>query len=119
MKIKLEQYGSVLVLEAPESANMMLVLQEAANLIELANKSYKYSLVLNAYPEDRKIFAIKAVRGATGLGLKTAKDLVEKVERQPIGTAVLAKGQTIEDLREMQRILNLDGLVTSIQEEYA
>jgi large subunit ribosomal protein L7/L12 len=37
----------------------------------------EFTVVLAAYPPEKKVTVIKVVREATGLGLKEAKDLVE------------------------------------------
>ena len=39
----------------------------------------EFTVVLAAYPAEKKVTVIKVVREATGLGLKEAKDLVEGV----------------------------------------
>ena len=39
----------------------------------------EFTVVLAAYPPEKKVTVIKVVREATGLGLKEAKDLVEGV----------------------------------------
>ncbi len=39
----------------------------------------EFTVVLTAYPPEKKVTVIKVVREATGLGLKEAKDLVEGV----------------------------------------
>ena len=37
----------------------------------------EFTVVLKAYPADKKVTVIKVIREITGLGLKEAKDLVE------------------------------------------
>ena len=49
----------------------------AGGAAEAAEEKTEFDVVLSAFPADKKIAIIKVVRGATGLGLKDAKDLVE------------------------------------------
>merc|ERR1719181_1505600 len=43
-----------------------------------AEEKTEFDLVLDSFPADKKIAALKIVRELTGLGLKDAKDMVEK-----------------------------------------
>jgi large subunit ribosomal protein L7/L12 len=47
----------------------------------------EFTVILKAYPADKKIGIIKEVRAITGLGLKEAKDLVEAAPK-PVKEAV-------------------------------
>ena len=42
-----------------------------------AEEQTEFTVVLKAYPADKKVTVIKVIREITGLGLKEAKDLVE------------------------------------------
>ena len=42
-----------------------------------AEEKTEFTVVLKAYPADKKVGVIKVIREITGLGLKEAKDLVE------------------------------------------
>jgi len=42
-----------------------------------AEEQTEFTVVLKAYPADKKVGTIKVIREITGLGLKEAKDLVE------------------------------------------
>jgi large subunit ribosomal protein L7/L12 len=42
-----------------------------------AEEKTEFTVVLKAYPADKKVTVIKVIREITGLGLKEAKDLVE------------------------------------------
>lgn len=53
-----------------------VVMAAAADSGEVAEEKTEFDVVLES-AGDKKINVIKAVRGATGLGLKEAKDLVE------------------------------------------
>ena len=44
-----------------------------------AEEQTEFTVILKAYPADKKVGAIKVIREITGLGLKEAKDLVEGV----------------------------------------
>jgi ribosomal protein L7/L12 len=56
------------------------ILQKANDLIEMAKRTVaNYHLRLQNYPAGAKIPCIRELRIATGLGLKEAKDLVERM----------------------------------------
>jgi len=42
-----------------------------------AEEQTEFTVILKAYPADKKVGTIKVIREVTGLGLKEAKDLVE------------------------------------------
>ena len=42
-----------------------------------AEEKTEFTVILKAYPADKKVGVIKVIREITGLGLKEAKDLVE------------------------------------------
>ena len=42
-----------------------------------AEEQTEFTVILKAYPADKKVGTIKVIREITGLGLKEAKDLVE------------------------------------------
>ena len=42
-----------------------------------AEEQTEFTVILKAYPGDKKVGTIKVIREITGLGLKEAKDLVE------------------------------------------
>ena len=42
-----------------------------------AEEQTEFTIILKAYPSDKKVGTIKVIREITGLGLKEAKDLVE------------------------------------------
>jgi large subunit ribosomal protein L7/L12 len=49
----------------------------AAAAAPAAEEQTEFTIVLKAYPADKKVGTIKVIREITGLGLKEAKDLVE------------------------------------------
>ena len=42
-----------------------------------AEEQTEFTIMMKAYPADKKVVVIKVIREITGLGLKEAKDLVE------------------------------------------
>jgi large subunit ribosomal protein L7/L12 len=58
-----------------------VVAAAAAPAAEAAAESTEFSVTLEAPPADKKIAIIKEVRGITGLGLKEAKEIVEKAPK--------------------------------------
>lgn len=78
----------------------------AAGPAEAAEEKTEFDVVLSAIGAN-KVAVIKAVRGATGLGLKEAKDLVEsapanlkegisKAEAEALKTELEAAGASVE-----------------------
>jgi large subunit ribosomal protein L7/L12 len=49
----------------------------AAAAAPVAEEQTEFTIILKAYPADKKVGTIKVIREITGLGLKEAKDLVE------------------------------------------
>ena len=49
----------------------------AAAAAPAAEEKTEFTVVLKAYPAEKKVTVIKVIREITGLGLKEAKDLVE------------------------------------------
>lgn len=73
---------------------------------EAAEEQTEFDVVMTSFGE-KKVAVIKAVRGATGLGLKEAKDLVEsapkalkegvdKAEAEALKTELEAAGASVE-----------------------
>ena len=63
---------------APVGGGMMMMAPGAGGGEEAAEEKTEFDLVLEEVPADKKIAVLKIVRTLTGLGLKEAKDLVEK-----------------------------------------
>jgi large subunit ribosomal protein L7/L12 len=77
---------------------------ESANNIEIPTQMRLYSVWL-FWAAHQKIQAIKAIRAATGMGLKEAKDHVEKNSNAP----VLVKDHlTLTDAEELKRQIVAD-----------
>ena len=49
----------------------------AAAAAPAAEEKTEFTVILKAYPAEKKVTVIKVIREITGLGLKEAKDLVE------------------------------------------
>ena len=49
----------------------------AAAAAPVVEEKTEFTVVMTAYPADKKVGVIKVIREITGLGLKEAKDLVE------------------------------------------
>ncbi|PKI13500.1 50S ribosomal protein L7/L12 [Colwellia sp. 12G3] len=77
----------------------------AAGPAESAEEQSEFNVVMTSFGE-KKVAVIKAVRGATGLGLKEAKDLVEalgvvkegvdKAEAEALKTLLEEAGASVE-----------------------
>ena len=78
----------------------------AAGPAEVAEEKTEFDVILTGFG-DKKVGVIKAVRGATGLGLKEAKDLVEaapkaikegvsKAEAETLKKEIEEAGGTVE-----------------------
>jgi len=75
--------------------------------------SNRVSLLLEDYPNHRKNEVLKVVHKITGLGLKDAKELIEKVP------CILPKSMTFVDAELTKVKLNYVGAIASIKEEIA
>ena len=75
---------------------------------EAAAEKTEFDVVLESFG-DQKIGVIKVVRGATGLGLKEAKDLVEGVPSK------VKEGISKEDAEKLQKELEEAGAKVSIK----
>lgn len=70
----------------------------AAGPVEAAEEKTEFDVILKAAGAN-KVAVIKAVRGATGLGLKEAKDLVESAP------AALKEGVSKDDAEALKKAL--------------
>jgi len=64
--------------DASASAGGGAVVMAAAPVAEEVEEKTEFNVVLEEVPADKKIAILKIVRAVTGLGLKDAKDVVEK-----------------------------------------
>ena len=59
------------------AAPMAVAAGGAAAAAPVVEEQTEFTVILKAYPADKKVGTIKVIREITGLGLKEAKDLVE------------------------------------------
>ena len=59
------------------AAPMAVAAVAAGAAAPAAEEQTEFTVILKAYPADKKVGTIKVIREITGLGLKEAKDLVE------------------------------------------
>ena len=59
------------------AAPMAVAAGGAAAAAPVVEEQTEFTVVLKAYPAEKKVGTIKVIREITGLGLKEAKDLVE------------------------------------------
>ena len=76
----------------------------AAGPAEAAEEQTEFDVVMTSFGE-KKVAVIKAVRGATGLGLKEAKDLVESAPK------AIKEGVEKAEAEELKKTLEEAGAV--------
>ena len=59
------------------AAPMAMAAVGAAAAAPVVEEQTEFTVILKAYPAEKKVGTIKVIREITGLGLKEAKDLVE------------------------------------------
>lgn len=79
----------------------------AAGPAEAAEEQSEFDVVMTSFGE-KKVAVIKAVRGATGLGLKEAKDLVEAL-------GVVKEGVEKAEAEELKKLLEEAGASVEIK----
>jgi len=79
----------------------------AAGPAEAAEEQTEFDVVMTSFGE-KKVAVIKAVRGATGLGLKEAKDLVEAL-------GVVKEGVEKAEAEELVKLLSEAGASVEIK----
>ena len=80
----------------------------AAGPVEAAEEKTEFDVILKAAGAN-KVAVIKAVRGATGLGLKEAKDLVESAP------AALKEGVSKDDAEALKKALEEAGATAELK----
>ena len=80
----------------------------AAGPVEAAEEKTEFDVILKAAGAN-KVAVIKAVRGATGLGLKEAKDLVDSAPK------TLKEGATKEEAEEIKAKLEAEGAKVTLK----
>ena len=79
----------------------------AAGPAEAVEEQSEFNVVMTSFGE-KKVAVIKAVRGATGLGLKEAKDLVEAL-------GVVKEGVEKAEAEELKKVLEEAGASVEIK----
>ncbi len=116
-----EQISNLTVLEVSEvvkaledkfgvsaAAPMMAAMPAAGGAGAEAEEQSEFDVVLEGFG-DNKIAVIKAVRGATGLGLKEAKELVEGAPKP------IKEGASKEDAEKLKAELEEAGATVSLK----
>jgi large subunit ribosomal protein L7/L12 len=80
----------------------------AAGPAEAAEEQTEFDVVMTSFGE-KKVAVIKAVRGATGLGLKEAKDLVESAPK------AIKEGVDKAEAEELKKLLEEAGASVEIK----
>ena len=80
----------------------------AAGPAEAAEEQSEFNVVMTSFGE-KKVAVIKAVRGATGLGLKEAKDLVESAPK------AIKEGVEKAEAEELKKVLEEAGASVEIK----
>ena len=70
--------------DASAASGGTMVMATTTQAEEVEEKT-EYDLMLDEVPADKKIAVLKIVRSITGLGLKEAKELVERSEERRVG----------------------------------
>ena len=73
-----------------------------------AEEQTEFNVILTSFGE-KKVAVIKAVRGATGLGLKEAKDLVESAPK------ALKEGVSKDEAEEIKKKLEAAGATAEVK----
>ncbi|AXH84064.1 TPA: 50S ribosomal protein L7/L12 [Escherichia coli] len=90
------------------SAAAAVAVAVAAGPVEAAEEKTEFDVILKAAGAN-KVAVIKAVRGATGLGLKEAKDLVESAP------AALKEGVSKDDAEALKKALEEAGAEVEVK----
>ncbi len=80
----------------------------AGGAAEAADEQTEFDVVMTSFGE-KKVAVIKAVRGATGLGLKEAKDLVESAPK------AIKEGVEKAEAEELKKVLEEAGASVEIK----
>ncbi|UUO23986.1 50S ribosomal protein L7/L12 [Colwellia sp. M166] len=80
----------------------------AGGAAEAAEEQTEFDVVMTSFGE-KKVAVIKAVRGATGLGLKEAKDLVESAPK------AIKEGVEKAEAEELKKLLEEAGASVEIK----
>jgi len=81
----------------------------AAAPAEEVEEQTEFNVILESFPDDKKIAILKEVRAITGLGLKEAKDVVESTPK------ALKEGIPKEEAEEIKKKLEAVGAKVSVK----
>jgi large subunit ribosomal protein L7/L12 len=95
-------------IEPAAGGGVMMAMPGAGGAVEAAVEKTEFDVVLESFGEQ-KIGVIKVVRGATSLGLKEAKDLVEGVPSK------IKEGLSKADAEKLKKELEDAGATVSIK----
>ena len=95
---------------APAGGMMMMAPGAgAAAPAEEVEEKTEFDVILEEYPDDKKIAILKQVRELTGLGLKEAKDLVESTPKP------VKEGIAKDAAEEAKKILEAAGAKVTVK----
>jgi large subunit ribosomal protein L7/L12 len=96
-------------IKAAAGGGMMMPMAVASEAAEAKAEKTEFDVVLEGFEDSKKIAVIKEVRAATSLGLKEAKELVEKAPSK------VKEGITKEDAEKLKAALETAGGKVSIK----
>ncbi|MEA5417802.1 50S ribosomal protein L7/L12 [Spirulina sp. CCNP1310] len=96
---------------APAGGGMMMMAPGAAApaAAEPEEEKTEFDVILESFPDDKKIAILKVVRAITGLGLKEAKEVVESAPK------ALKEATTKDDAESIKKQLEEAGAKASIK----
>ncbi len=96
---------------APVGGGMMMMAPGAGApaAAEPEEEQTEFDVILESFPDDKKIAILKVVRAITGLGLKEAKEVVESAPK------ALKEATTKDDAESIKKQLEEAGAKASIK----
>ncbi|TVQ64612.1 MAG: 50S ribosomal protein L7/L12 [Spirulina sp. DLM2.Bin59] len=96
---------------APAGGGMMMMAPGGAApaAAEPEEEKTEFDVILESFPDDKKIAILKVVRAITGLGLKEAKEVVESAPK------ALKEATTKDDAESIKKQLEEAGAKASIK----
>ena len=91
------------------AAPMAVAAVAAGAAAPAAEEQTEFTVILKAYPADKKVGTIKVIREITGLGLKEAKDLVEGAP------STVKEGVSKDDAADMKKQLEEAGATVEVK----
>lgn len=96
-------------IKAAAGGGMMMAMAPQQEQVEAKAEKTEFDVVLEGFDDAKKIAVIKEVRAATALGLKEAKELVEKHPSK------VKEGISKEDAEKLKAALEAAGAKVSIK----